>query len=144
MLSAPPEFLFCESSDGHRQFILHTTSPRFLGEIFDEDDADAVLDEVSIGLNNGQTLANIIWLDAHSKLSIELVQAKQTSADEKSFPAELICERPLGSETSLCVARVRLKQLSGAHATSRRSMCSLRNKIYSLRRVNLRARGACG
>jgi len=63
MISPIPEWLFCEDSDGERQFIFHTTAPAFVAEIFDADDPDGVLDSLTVGLNNGQALANIVWYD---------------------------------------------------------------------------------
>ena len=41
-----PRWLFAEDVKGKRQFILHTHEPRFIGEIFDNDDGGSDIENV--------------------------------------------------------------------------------------------------
>src|SRR3989339_1306779 len=41
-----PRFIFGENIDGKRQFVIHTQEPRFIGEIFGNDEGGSDIDNV--------------------------------------------------------------------------------------------------
>lgn len=73
-----PEWLLGEDVDGGRQFVIHTATPAFIAEIFEDDDPAGILDQISFHCPSGQSLARFYWYD-------------DAVTDEKEFIA--LCSR---------------------------------------------------
>lgn len=58
-----PLWLFADGLDGTRNFLIRTEAPRFIAEVFAEDDDAGILAELSFALSDGRSLANFTWLD---------------------------------------------------------------------------------
>jgi len=54
------EWLIGENVPGDRQYIVHSSDPVFIAEIFDEDDAP-VIDEIEFSMESGQVLSRFVW-----------------------------------------------------------------------------------
>jgi len=61
------DWLVCENLLGNETWLFHRGQPSFLGRVFDEEQAP--VSGVTMSLNNGQTIANIIWYDDVHNLS---------------------------------------------------------------------------
>lgn len=59
----PDEWMIAESIDGERQWIVHTTGPRFIAEIVD-DDEDVFNPPFEYQMRSSQWLCNFTWYDA--------------------------------------------------------------------------------
>lgn len=53
------EWIFGSCSKGIRKYLVHTVEPRFIAEIFAEDDPAGILDPLSYVLPDGRSLACI-------------------------------------------------------------------------------------
>jgi len=93
----PEEWLVAESLDGKRTYLMHLRWPRFVGRVFDEEDDEGVLDTLSVGLPDGQSLAEIIWLDP---VDLETHPAESALVDLARRAGEALAEydRRLGLE----------------------------------------------
>ncbi len=80
-----PEWLLGETVDGSRQFVIHTTSPAFLAEIFDEDDPAGILSGITFSMPSGQHLGRFYWYD-------EPVTEEQAFLELCSRAAQFIAE----------------------------------------------------
>ena len=72
-----------ESATAERTYVIHTQEPRFIGEVFDEDDADGILSSCSFAMTNGQSLANLIFIDdipGNDELTVLLSEASELLA----------------------------------------------------------------
>lgn len=58
-----PIWIFGDGLDGTRRFLIRTDSPRFIAELFSEDDDAGVVADLSFALSDGRSLANFTWLD---------------------------------------------------------------------------------
>gem|GEM_PF-4335597 len=47
----------------HRHYMIHTVAPRFIAEIFDEDDPEGILSGLSYELPDGRSLGNLVFDD---------------------------------------------------------------------------------
>lgn len=56
------EWLIAENENGRRQYLIHTTAPRFWCRLCD-DDEDYPMSGLTAELDNGQTLADFTWFD---------------------------------------------------------------------------------
>lgn len=64
MAKRTPEWLIADDSNAQRWYIVHTTEPAFIAEIFDNDDDEGIVGGFSVGLSNGQYLGNFnLWSD---------------------------------------------------------------------------------
>ncbi len=61
-IKQPEEWIIGESIDGHRQWIIHARKPRFIAEIFDDEDTPR-LSPFEYQLDSGQWLSNFLWQD---------------------------------------------------------------------------------
>ena len=57
------KWIFGDGLDGTRQYLIHTHTPTFVGELFAEDDPEGVLAGLSCELRSGESLANIVFYD---------------------------------------------------------------------------------
>ena len=61
-IKEPDEWMIGESTDGQRQWIVHTKEPRFIAEIVD-DDEDMFNPPFEYQMRNNQWLCNFVWYD---------------------------------------------------------------------------------
>jgi hypothetical protein len=59
-----PAWLIATDEECSRHFVIRTTEPRFVAELFGEDDEEGILAApLSFPLEDGRTLANFLWYD---------------------------------------------------------------------------------
>jgi hypothetical protein len=88
MPSKPHERFIVGQGESGRMYVVHTHTPRFVAELFDEDDEHSVHFALHLP-ESGEVLANFVWIDRAE--GVDLDALRQAVADflaEGDFRAE--------------------------------------------------------
>lgn len=76
-----PEWLICEDVDGDRTFLFHTVEPRFVCEVFDENETGWDSSNIVFEMSDGRQIGGLVWYDEVNE-DEEDIQALITHAAE--------------------------------------------------------------
>lgn len=79
-----PEWLICEDVDGDRTFVFHSVDPKFVCEVYDEDESQWDAANATYEMSDGRLLGNFVWYGEvnEDEVDIETLSAHAAEALE--------------------------------------------------------------
>lgn len=81
LIERMPEWLICEDVDGDRTFVFHTSEPRFVCEVFDENETGWDSSNITFEMHDGRQLGGFVWYDDVNEDEVD-IQAFSAHAAE--------------------------------------------------------------
>jgi len=107
------DWLICENPLGNETWMFRTKAPAFLGRLYDEDEAPVA--GLTMALNNGQILAEIVWYDEPVTSSKTLSQlAGEASKAIDTYDGVLAVDRRNAMRTEIAESGMSIPQVARA------------------------------